>query len=144
LRHDEPVTAAEAELAGPWKVVASPLGWAVLRLEECLEDGDQPAAVFRDRERALLAAAVLPGTARVGEMRLRFEEGARGFALESQGEIIGHLRPFDDELASALQVVDSLIRAPRSLAAVLQAAGPEALRRVGRILDRDGLGEGED
>jgi hypothetical protein len=55
-QRDEPLTAAQAAAAGPWivQVLPSP-GWAVLRRGESLAAGDRPIAVFRQRERALLA-----------------------------------------------------------------------------------------
>jgi hypothetical protein len=59
----EPLTAAEADLAGPWRVEAvagHPGAFAVLREWECLERGDLPEAVFLDKETAMLCAALLP------------------------------------------------------------------------------------
>ena len=59
---NEPLTAAEADLAGPWKLEAVP-GHpgcvAVLRTWESLAEGDTPFAVFRHRETAALCAALL-------------------------------------------------------------------------------------
>ena len=47
--HNEPLTAAEAEFAGPWKVEPVPGRpglVAVLRQWESLEAGDEPFALF--------------------------------------------------------------------------------------------------
>src|SRR4051812_16906821 len=60
---DETLTAAEAELAGPWKhesVPGRPGAVAVLRQWEDLAAGDPPVAVFWHEERARLLAALLP------------------------------------------------------------------------------------
>jgi hypothetical protein len=58
---DEPPTAGEADAAGPWHVVAlSGGGFGVFRAGESPERGYRPAAVFRERWLALVAAAVLP------------------------------------------------------------------------------------
>src|SRR5258708_29588524 len=81
----EPDGAHEADVAGPWVVVPVPrrsgAGFAVLREWESLEAGDVPYAVFRRREIALLAAAVLPATGREPLFRLDTEPAADGFAL---------------------------------------------------------------
>ena len=62
---DEPVTAGEADAAGPWLVEKIPgAGWGLYRVGEGLARGFVPAAVFPDRFLALLAAAVIPGTGR--------------------------------------------------------------------------------
>jgi hypothetical protein len=67
---DEPVTAAEADVAGPWHLEAHPSsGWAVLRQGESLESS-QPVAIFSKKDAARLAAAVLPSTGRRSRYRL--------------------------------------------------------------------------
>jgi hypothetical protein len=60
---DEPLTAAEADLAGPWKIepcLDHPGAVAVLRAWESQEKGDLPEAVFWHDETATLCAALLP------------------------------------------------------------------------------------
>jgi hypothetical protein len=42
---------------------------------------------------------------------------------------------FDESLIEALHVVETLVRAPESLANLLEAAGPIALERAGAILE---------
>jgi hypothetical protein len=72
---------------------------------------------------------------------LRQEPEPEGFALlagvdrDGAPEVVGHLRLFDEALASALHVVDALVRSPESLALLLEAAGKVALERAGAILD---------
>ena len=59
------MTAAEADVAGPWLVEKIPgAGWGFYRVGEAPARGFIPAAVFLDRFLALLAAAVIPGTGR--------------------------------------------------------------------------------
>src|SRR5436305_11295663 len=71
---DEPPTAGEADVAGPWRVVELPGGsFGLFRIGESPERGYRPAAVFRRRWLALLAAAVLPGTGRDAAFRLQKE-----------------------------------------------------------------------
>jgi len=133
---DEPVTAAEAEAAGPWSVLPMPEGdWGVFRRGHRPQRGTEPVSRFRRRETALLAAAVLPGTGRDPLLRMAFEAGAQGFALfSSSGEVEGHLRLFDENLRDALHVAECLVRNPEALARLLEAAGGVALRETGRLL----------
>ena len=83
----EPDGAHEADVAGPWVVVPVPrrsgAGFAVLREWESLEAGDVPYAVFRRREIALLAAAVLPATGREPLFHLATDPGPAGFPLRA-------------------------------------------------------------
>jgi hypothetical protein len=135
---DEPVTAAEADVAGPWLVEEiRGLGWGLYRDGEGLARGFVPTAIFPDRALALLAAAVLPGTGREKTLQLRSEGSPDGYevVLGEGGEAVGRLRLFDEPLVDALNVVLHLVRSPRSLAYLLEAAGGVALERCGTILD---------
>ena len=134
---DEPVTAGEADVAGPWHVEELPGGGhGLYRLGESRERGFEPYAVFRSRAHALLAAAVLPGTGRDPAYRLQKEGGSQGFAIETpDGELVGHCALFDENLIAALSLGDSLLRLPECLAGLLEAAGAVALERAGVILD---------
>ncbi len=127
---DEPLTAAEADYAGPWSVEARLQGGhAVLRPAE-----DVPYAAFDSVEIAQLAAAVLPGTGRDKRYRLGKDENpGRGFPVYRSGELVGHLRLFDEELVAALNVLDALLSSPYDFAWLLEAAGGLALQHVGRI-----------
>ena len=136
--HDEPPTAGEADVAGPWHVEELPGGlFGLYRLGESHARGFQPTAVFRDRPFALLAAAVLPGTGREAAFRLQKEAGPEGFLVETGNgaEPVGHLALFDESLVDALHVVESLTRSPLALANLLEAAGPLALEHAGVILE---------
>src|SRR5882724_8570277 len=134
-QQDEPLTAAQADVAGPWIVVPIPSpGWAVLRRGESLAAGDVPRAVFAHRERALLAAAVLPGTGFDRLFRLQHERSPEGYAVESNGQVVGHLRHFDPELATAMHIAESLVRLPECLTRLLAASGAVALETAGRLL----------
>src|SRR5579864_1460877 len=85
----EPDGAHEADVAGPWSV--RPIsyrgggGFALLREWESLDAGDVPYAVFRRRELALLAAAVLLATGREPPFRLAGEPDDHGFPLVDAG-----------------------------------------------------------
>ena len=133
---DEPLTAAEADVAGPWMVEPIPgAGWGLFRLGEGHARQFALYGVFRDRAVALLFAAVLPGTGRDAAFRLRKEADAAGYAIESgAGEVAGHLALFDESLVAAAHAVECLVRRPECLANLLEAAGGLALERAGVIL----------
>ena len=137
-QRDEPPTAGEADVAGPWHLAEIPsTGWGLFRPGEGPERGGRPYAVFQHRWQALLAAAVLPGTGREPSFRLHTEEDPQGYAVEygPAGEVAGHVALFDEKLVDGLHVVEILLRSPESLASLLEAAGQVALERSGEILD---------
>ena len=113
-QQDEPPTAGEADVAGPWRILEMPgRRFGVFRLGESPERGHRPTAVFRERWLALMAAAVLPGTGRDAAFRLHKESGPGGFAVETGGgEPVGFLELFDERLIDALHVVERLVRSP--------------------------------
>jgi hypothetical protein len=144
---DDPLTATEAVAEGPWTVVqvaapkipfAEPNGpepWAVVRAGDRPDD-ESPAATFVHPHPAQLAAAAVPIASRDPLYRLAGEQDPRGFALRHSGHVVGHLPWHHQELVVALNHLDALARSPRALAAVLEAAGASALRRVGALLAR--------
>jgi hypothetical protein len=138
---DDTLTASEAAVAGPWKVVRGRQGRvAVLRAWESLAAGDRPEAEFVHEEHARMFAAMLPLTGREPLFHLDLVESAEpeGFALEAvfgeQGPCtVGWLRRAEPALVEALHFAEGLVRCPAALAALLQVAGG-ALEQVGRIL----------
>ncbi|HYU31005.1 MAG TPA: hypothetical protein VEW48_02500 [Thermoanaerobaculia bacterium] len=131
---DEPVTAAEADVAGPWHLEQHAQGWTVLRRGESLDKGSRPLAVFQKKDAARLAAAILPGTGR----RLRYKLGEEpdsllGFPILDDGQVAGHMQFFDQDFLAALNVVDALVSLPGDLAWVIDAAGGLALDHAGKI-----------
>lgn len=135
---DEPPTAAEADVAGPWhveEIPGAPVRYGLFLPVESHERGDRPYAAFLRKDLALLAAAVLPGTGRDAAFRLSQDAGPEGYAVTSGGEPVGHLALFDENLVAALHVTDALLRSPAALAGLLEAAGQVALERTGPLLD---------
>ena len=132
---DEPPTAGEADVAGPWRVEEIPGVFGVFRSGESDPRGFRPYAAFSSRQLALLAAAVLPGTGRDPSFRLDKEAGPSGYAVRSGSETVGVLGLFDEKLVDALNVLEALVRSPQALADVLEAAGALALERAGVLLD---------
>ena len=138
-QRDEPPTAGEAGVAGPWSPEEIPgRGWGLFPPGESAAAGDAPYAVFREKWLATIAAAVLPGTGREPAFRLAKEEDAQGYAVTAGdgGAVLGHLALFDENLVAALHVAEALLRSPWNLATFLEAAGQVALERSGAILSR--------
>jgi hypothetical protein len=129
---------AEADYAGPWKVEPAPGGYGLFRCWEDPAAGARPQAVCRLHDHALVLAAVLPSVGRE-LFALGDEAEAGGYPLRGiygdEGVVpLAWLRHFDTQLAEAFHVGICLARSPVGLAALLRAAGPLALRRVGEIL----------
>jgi hypothetical protein len=135
---DEPITAAEADMAGPWRVLRVPgQGFGVFREGEPPSRGFRPVAVFADRFLALLAAAVLPGTGREPLLSLAGDPDpdGHGYAVRlDDGTVVGHCVQFEEELVGSMNTVVSILRGPGSLAYELEAAGAVTLERAGAIL----------
>ena len=138
---DEPPTAGDADVAGPWRNEKIPgHGFGLFRIGETLARGFTPVAVFPSRWLALLAAAVLPGTGRDPLLRIDQQPDADGaYPLLLPGrdgdEVAGRLQLFDERLVDAMNVAVHLLQSPESLAWLLEAAGAVALERCGAILD---------
>jgi hypothetical protein len=138
-QEDEPPSAAEADVAGPWEIQPSPTAdgrdaFGLWRLGERPEWGDAPAGLFRERSTALLAAAVRPFLGRDPFYQLGRERWNGGFPLLRQGEAVGWLDLFDEDWAFGVNVLERFTRSPQALAALMEAAGPLALEHAGRIL----------
>lgn len=133
---EEPPTGGEAELAGPWRVVRlARRDFGVFQPGEDTE-ADPPFGRFTGRHVALLAGAALPGLGRAGSFRVGPEAGENGYPLLRGGMEVGTLSYFLAELATALDLLDAVVRSPLALALLLEAAGPTALERSGRVLGR--------
>jgi hypothetical protein len=145
---DEPPTAGDADVAGPWRI--EPIGWnggqgfGLFRMGESLDRGFAPTAVFPSRWLALVGAAVLPGTGQDPLLLLSKQPDVDGvYPLTLAGGRdgdggdgpVGQLLLFDEKAIDAMNVVLHLLRAPESLAYVLEAAGAVTLERCGTILD---------
>src|SRR6185295_10050328 len=132
---DEPPSAAEADVAGPWQIEELRYTcYGLYRRGESFARGHRPAAICKDRALALLAAAALPGTGREALFHLQKDPTPEGYALEAGGEVVAHLACFDEKLVDALHVLECVLRSPEALAHILEAAGGLALERAGAIL----------
>jgi len=147
-QEDEPASAAEADAAGPWDVQPAATAdgreaFGLWRLGEQPEHGDAPAGLFRERSTALLAAAVCPFLGREPYHLLGQERWNGGYPLVRQGETLGWIDLFDEDWAFGINVLERFTRSPEALATLMEAAGPLALERAGRILRKRVLEDGE-
>jgi hypothetical protein len=138
---EEPPTASQAELAGPWRVEPLPEeaggGFGIFHEGASFSWRFQPFARFESRSTAQLAAALLPGLGRDASYRFKPEREPQGWAIQSRaewGEVIAHVEVFTPALIDALHVVDGLMRSPRALADFLEVCGKVALEKAGAIL----------
>src|ERR1044071_2447941 len=103
---DEPITAPEADMAGPWLILPVPgLGLGLFREGEPPSRGFRPVAVFGDRFLALLTAAALPGVGRYPLLSLSRDPDPdpdpedQGYAVRlDDGTVVGHLMQCDQPL----------------------------------------------
>lgn len=144
-RLDQPATAREAVLAGPWEVEHRTFGpdegahgpaWAVVRRDEPMAEGGRAFGVFTDRSSALLTAAVLPSLAAPVAFHLKPHEGRLGHALHDGRHFVGHLAREEAGLLSRLHLARALATDPEALSRLVEAAGPAAMAILGRALRR--------
>ncbi len=143
---DEPASAAEAEWAGEWKVYSFAEDRHLVLRGWQEASHDAALGVFVERSLALLCAAVLPLEARPtlfvvsppdaepGELGILVRD-TYGHGSAPAGPV-GQVRELSDHQLFALHLAGCLARSPSSLALLLEAAGPTALRLVGEILSR--------
>lgn len=143
LERSEPFLSGESEGAGPWELRPEEGRFCLFRLWESFEHGDAPEAVFQTREAALIFFAVRQAVGRDPLYRSLEPMTEQGFAVESAGQVAGHLRFFNPAWLQAAHVGACLARSPMALAALLVAGGPELQEQVGRILGRNVLGSPE-
>jgi hypothetical protein len=134
-RDAAPRTSSESDFAGPWRILRPPGGdHGLFRRGESPDRDDQPTAIAPSREDALLLAAILPGIGRDPLYRLRTEPDPQGFAIEADGDVIGHLALFNPDVTAALHVVACLTRSPDSFARLFEAASGTTLAHAEKIL----------
>jgi hypothetical protein len=138
---EEPPTASEADLAGPWRVEALPEerggGFGLFRTGESVERRFRPFVRCESLWIAQLLASLLPSLGRDAAYRFKEEREPEGWAIQSReawGEVVAHVAVFEPALISGLHVLDGLMRSPLALAGFLEACGQVALERAGAIL----------
>lgn len=134
---DNPASARTAVLAGPWE--AEPVvgkQFAVSRRDEPMAERGRAFGVFRKRSEALQVAAVLPAVGAPMTLHLNSNGHRLGYTLHDGQEFLGHLARDEARLLPHLHLVRCLAADPEALALLLEAAGPETLALLGRVLQR--------
>lgn len=132
-RQDEPFYAEEAELEGPWMIRQRGGRFEIFRSWESAELGYEPEARVTVPEVALILQAALPALGRERLFKIRDSQGGRQeLVMEDAG--IGDLRVFNSDLLTGAHFLACVARSPWSLAALVQAAGPLTMEKVGQIL----------
>lgn len=130
---DEPFYAGEAELEGPWVIRQRGDQFEIFRSWESAELGYEPEARVNVSEVALILLAALPALGRDRLFKSRDAQGGRqGLVMEDQE--VGDLRVFNSDLLTGAHFLACVARSPWSLAALVQAAGPLTMEKVGQIL----------
>jgi hypothetical protein len=132
---EDSASTLEAETSGPLKLEESEGRFALLNSWESLEQGDVPQAVLYNRETALAFQSIWPAVGRSRILWTAREGGPDGFAVEQEAAgVVGRLKNFLPEASFAAHVAAYLARTPYQLSLLVDAAGPEAQRILGRIL----------
>lgn len=131
---DEIGSALEAELAGPWKVLAIEEGFGLY--EQWQDKEDSPIAVFTDKATALKFSAALSAASREPLFSQTSEPDPEGRfqVTSSQGRQEGWISHFQVRAVDLAHMADFCARSPVALAALLLAAGEATLRKAGEIL----------
>src|SRR3954470_18851625 len=117
---DDVLTAAEAELAGPWKiepVPGRPGAVAILRIWEDLAVGDPPVGMLWHLETAQLLSVLLPPIDREPLFYLEEEPASEGFPLvavygEQGPQVAGWLDRYEPRWAEGLHLLEAIVRSP--------------------------------
>ncbi|HEX4959877.1 MAG TPA: hypothetical protein VF173_03490 [Thermoanaerobaculia bacterium] len=127
---------SEAELAGPWQVLATEEGFGLY--EQWQDAEDAPIAVFKDRATALKFSAALSAASREPLFSQDPEPGPEGrFNVTSpQGRLEGWIAHLQVRAVDLAHMADFCARSPAALAAILLAAGSATLRKTGAILSK--------
>jgi hypothetical protein len=140
-RLDNPPSAREASLSGPWEVEPVPsrdhgLRFVVSRRTEPFSRGGSVFGVFPSRTEALQLAAVLPALGAPMGLHVNTNDHRLGYALHDGEVFLGHLARDDARLLPHFHLARRLTADPDALASLMEAAGPEALAILGRTLHR--------
>ncbi|HEX4962236.1 MAG TPA: hypothetical protein VF173_15480 [Thermoanaerobaculia bacterium] len=132
---DDPSSALEAELAGPWTVREHDESFHLFREWESFETGHRPFASFAGKEDAVIFLTALRMLARPPLFRGRETDSPpAGFLVEREGEVSGAFRTYQRDLVLSANVLAGLARSSADLANVLGIAGGTAQEIVGEIL----------
>lgn len=140
---DEPVTAADPDIVGPWRIWERGDMFHLFREWERFETGHQPVASFKHREDALLFVTALRSCGRPMTFRVN-NPGPEGYRIERDGEFVGFLSTDRAELLAIAHALATVSRSPVDLSILLELAGSEVQEMAGEILGQSVFAEEED
>lgn len=143
---DEPVTAADPDIIGPWRIWERDDRFHIFREWERFETGHQPVASFKHREDALLFSTSLRACGRPMIFRINNPGPLppEGYRLERDGELVGVLSTDRAELLVVAHALASVSRSPVDLSILLELAGSEVQEMAGEILGQSVFAEEEE
>lgn len=143
---DEPVTAADPDVVGPWRIWEREDMFHIFREWERFEAGHQPVASFKHREDALLFTTALRSCARpmIFQINNPGPLPPEGYRIERDGEFVGFLSTDRAELLAIAHALATVSRSPADLSILLELAGSEVQEMAGEILGQSVFAEEED
>jgi len=143
---DEPVTAADPDIVGPWRIWEREDMFHIFREWERFETGHQPVASFKHREDALLFITALRSCGRPRIFRVNNPEALppEGYRIERDGEPVGFLSTDRAELLVIAHALAAVSRSPVDLSVLLELAGSEVQEMAGEILGQSVFAEEEE
>jgi hypothetical protein len=143
---DEPVTAADPDIVGPWRIWEREDMFHIFREWERFEAGHQPVASFKHREDALLFTTALRACVRPMTFRIQNPGpiAAEGYRVERDGELVGHLKTDRAELLAVAHALANVARSPADLAILFELAGSEVQEMAGEILGQEAFAAEDD
>lgn len=136
---DEPVTAADPDIVGPWRIWERDDMFHIFREWERFESGHEPVASFKHREDALLFTTALRACARpmIFHIQNSGPMTPEGYRVERDGEFVGYLKTDRAELLVVAHALSNVARLPVDLAVLFELAGSEVQEMAGEILGQD-------
>jgi len=140
---DEPPSAADGDLVGPWRVREQGEKFYIFREWESFETGHTPVAELANRDDALIFVTALRAIAGPASYRVRNPSapGSEGCDVEREGEVVAHFPYRREEWLVAAHVLVYLTRSPADLAMLLETSGSQVQEMAGEILGQEVLGE---
>lgn len=143
---DEPLTAADPDIVGPWRIWEREDMFHIFREWERFETGHQPVASFKHREDALLFITALRSCVRPMIFRVNNPGPLppEGYRIERDGDFVGFLSTDRAELLAIAHALATVSRSPVDLSILLELAGSEVQEMAGEILGQSVLAEEEE
>lgn len=140
---DEPASATDGDVVGPWHLRERDGGFHVFREWEGFETGHSPVASFKNREDGVFFQIALGIASRSAFFHVREagESEGGGYVVQREGEAVGSLRTYRAELLVIAHTLASLVRSPVDLSTLFELSGSQIQEMTGEILGQGVLGD---